>query len=660
MTRSVLARRWLASLVVAWAAPALAANGETKAGQFGKLETVEQISLSPDGSQVVFIAPTAHNGNVALVAAIGDSKPAQPIMRATGDSNRLSWCRWASDSRIICSVALTQNDGIAWIQYDRLVSLAPDGSDMKTLTAPDRGNALRDRQDGGSVIDWLAGDANSLLITRQFVPEYSTGTHLAKQDAGLGVERVDPASLARRMIETAKRDAAVYITDGRGHVRVMGMAPSDNEGMLKGTLRYFFRRPEERGWSPLSVVDQMNDSGFTPYAVDAAQNVAYGFDKKDGRQALYRVGLENGTQRELVFARPDVDVDSLIRLGRERRVVGVSWATDRREIAYFDPELKSLATALSKALPDKPQIEFLDASSDERKLLIWAGSDVDPGRYYRFDKDTKQLQEVLLARPDLEKAPLAPMRPVTFAASDGTQIPAYLTLPPGSDGRNLPAIVMPHGGPSARDEWGFDWLAQFFAAQGYAVLQPNYRGSSGYGDAFFGENGFQGWKTAIGDIDDAGRWLQKQGIAAPGKLAIVGWSYGGYAALQSGVLDPGLFKAIVAVAPVTDLGLLKTEAQAFTNSRLVANFVGDGPHVREGSPAQNADKIVAPVLIFHGDRDLNVDVAQGRLMADKLKDAGKPVDLVIYPGLDHQLRDAQARTELLAKSDAFIRAAFAR
>ncbi|MEI9851159.1 MAG: alpha/beta fold hydrolase [Sphingomonas sp.] len=125
---------------------------------------------------------------------------------------------------------------------------------------------------------------------------------------------------------------------------------------------------------------------------------------------------------------------------------------------------------------------------------------------------------------------------------------------------------MPHGGPGARDEWGFDWLAQFFAARGYAVLQPNFRGSAGYGEDWFLENGFKSWRTAIGDVNDGGRWLVGQGIAAPAKLAIVGWSYGGYAALQSAVLDPELFKAIVAIAPVTDLGALKEESRWFTTT----------------------------------------------------------------------------------------------
>ena len=356
-----------------------------------------------------------------------------------------------------------------------------------------------------------------------------------------------------------------------------------------------------------------------------------------------------------MLGRPDADVDDLIRIGRSRRVVGASYATERRNSEFFDPELKRLRTSLAKAVPNLPLIDFVDASNDEGKLLLFAGSDTNPGVFYLFDKATKQLNELLPLRAELGAIALGAMTPVTIPGPDGVSIPGYLTLPPGSTGKNIPAIVMPHGGPAARDEWGFDWLAQFFAVRGFAVLQPNFRGSAGYGEAWFEKNGFQSWKTAIGDVNAAGKWLQAQGIAAPGKLAIFGWSYGGYAALQSAVLDPDLFKAIVAIAPVTDLDRLREESREFSNFWIVDKFIGQGAHIREGSPAQNAAKIRAPVLLWHGDKDQNVGVAESRLMADRLRDAGKQVTYVEFPGLDHQLADDAARTRILAESDAFLR-----
>jgi dipeptidyl aminopeptidase/acylaminoacyl peptidase len=261
-------------------------------------------------------------------------------------------------------------------------------------------------------------------------------------------------------------------------------------------------------------------------------------------------------------------------------------------------------------------------------------------------------------REPLRDLPLSQVKPITYPAADGTQIPGYLTLPVGhEDAKGLPAIVMPHGGPSARDEWGFDWLAQFYAARGFAVLQPNFRGSAGYGDEWFAKNGFRSWSVAVGDVLDAGRWLVHEGIADPAKLAIVGWSYGGYAALQSAVVDPRLYKAVVAIAPVTDLAALKQEHRDWSNYYLVSDFVGDGSYMHEGSPVEHADRIKVPVMLFHGANDRNVSVEQSKRMSEKLKAAGDKCELVTWPELDHQLEDAAARAQMLRSSDEFLRQA---
>jgi dipeptidyl aminopeptidase/acylaminoacyl peptidase len=217
--------------------------------------------------------------------------------------------------------------------------------------------------------------------------------------------------------------------------------------------------------------------------------------------------------------------------------------------------------------------------------------------------------------------------------------------------------VLPHGGPGARDEWGFDWLAQFYASRGFAVLQPNFRGSAGYGDTWFQKNGFRSWRTAIGDVLDAGRWLAAQGIADPNKLAIVGWSYGGYAALQSAVTDASVYKAVVAVAPVTDINELREQHRRWSDYYIAEDFFGDGPQVREGSPAQNANKIKVPVLLFHGTDDVNVNYAQSELMDKALAAAGAKHELVTFEHLDHYLDDSSARAEMLRKSEAFLREA---
>jgi dipeptidyl aminopeptidase/acylaminoacyl peptidase len=650
-------RFWLLAAATMLAAPPAHAASEA-AQRFGMREDIQQISLSPDGKSVAYVAATAGRGMALFVARIDGSMP-KPIVASNGDPEQMRYCRWSTNTRLICSIHIIVDKAGTLLGYTRLIAIDADGKNMKLLSARNSDRALEVAQNGGSIIDWYGSETGgSVLMTRDYVPDQTTGTNAADTREGVGVDQVDTTSLKRSNVERPRGDAVEFITDGHGVVRMLGTQAKSPMGYNQNSIRYLYRKPDSRDWLPFGALTLQGGkaAGFNPYAVDRDHNLAYGFDDKDGRAALWSVSLDGSLTRNLVLARPDVDIDDLIRIGRQNRVVGATFVTEKRQAEFFDPELKKLSAALSKALPGLPLVTFIDASADESKLLLFAGSDVDPGRYYLFDKATRHLGEVLPARSQLAQITLAAVKPITFAATDGTQIPAYLTLPPGSDGKNLPTIVMPHGGPGARDEWGFDWLSQFFANRGYAVLQPNFRGSTGYGDAWFKDNGFKSWRTAIGDVNDGGRWLVKQGIADPGKLAIVGWSYGGYAALQSAVLDPALFKAIVAIAPVTDLEMLRRESLDFTNYALVDAYIGKGPHVVQGSPAQNAGRITAPVLMFHGDRDQNVGIGESRLMASRLKSAGKRVELVEYKGLDHQLEDSDVRAGMLDKADAFLRA----
>ncbi|MCW3847282.1 S9 family peptidase [Sphingomonas sp. LB-2] len=652
--------RQIAALAAA-AALALAAGGTAwaqsdLAKRFGEREGVEQISLSPDGNRVIFLAPGPGPSTVAYVATVGDEGAVpKEVISSDGKPERLTWCRWSALQRAVCQVYII-NASPELSSITRLISIGTDGTGIKMLSAPESSRALGFAYGGGNIIDWLPESDGDILMSRWFIPERTIGSHTADERQGYGVDRVDTRTLRRSTVEQPVLEAGYYLTDGHGTIRVMASMRERNY-YLTGETRYFYRTPDSREWKLLSIVNEKTNTGFTPLAVDRDLNVAYGLEKAEGRYALFKIALDGSGTKALVYRHDRVDVDGLVRVGRHRRVVGVSFATDRRQSVIFDPAFKAIATSLSKALPGLPLVQVIDASADENRLLLWAGSDVDPGRYYVFDRKARKLMEIMLSRPSLEGMTLAEVKPVTYKAADGAEVPAYLTLPPGSTGKKLPTIVMPHGGPGARDEWGFDWLAQFFAARGYAVLQPNFRGSTGYGDSWFVENGFKSWRLAIGDVNDGGRWLIEQGIADPNRIAIVGWSYGGYAALQSAVLDPTLFKAVVAIAPVTDLGLLKSDASDYADAGIVRDFIGSGPHVQEGSPAQNAKRITAPVLMFQGDLDLNVNINQPRAMERELRAAGKRVELRIFPGLDHQLVDGNVRAQMLDQSDVFLRSA---
>jgi dipeptidyl aminopeptidase/acylaminoacyl peptidase len=625
----------------------------------GEREMVQHASLSPDGKYLAYLTPIKGQGAALMVVALLPT-PQTPVavFVADGEPNRLRACHWSGNTRLVCSLYASVVVDDRAMTASRLVAVDATGGGLKVLEARrGSGDQLGYALYGGGVVDWNPGEDGHVLMIREYIPETTTGTMMAQTREGLGVDLVNTRTAASKLVESPDVNASEFISDGFGRIRIKGHTVS-RAGLTTAERRYYYRKAEGNGWDALSVVTE-DRAAFDPYAVDQKLNVAYGLKRKDGRLAAYKVALDGSLKEDLVFAHPEVDVSGFVRIGRRDRVIGVRYVTDVAKVHYIDPQIEKMISALSKALPDLPLIQVIDSSEDERRMLVWAGSDTNPGKYYYFDRDSRSLALVLADRPELEDVAMGAMQSITYPARDGTQIPGYLTLPPGKASvAGLPVIVMPHGGPSSRDEWGFDWMVQFFALRGNAVIQPNFRGSTGYGSNWYQRNGFRNWKTAIADINDAAHWLVGQGADAK-RLAVFGWSYGGYAALQSNVLEPDLFKAVVAVAPVTDLNLLKSNSRGWTDFRLVSDFIGDTANAKAGSPARNADAFKAPVLMFHGDIDRNVDVGHARLMDSQLKEAGKSSKLYIYKDRDHYLDDGGIRTEMLSTSAAFIEKAFA-
>ena len=613
---------------------------------FGARESVVEPRLSPDGTTVMYITPGPGAKTYAAISNLATGKTSV-FANADGNPDILRWCDYSAPDRAVCRVTGAVTNAGVLISFGRLLSMSTDGKDAKQLGQPSSFYDAGLRQLDATVLDWGNRMDGKLLMARNYVPEAGKiGTHLVETKSGLGVDRVDTRTVQASPVEMPKDAASDYLSDGRGNVRIMRIDQTDSSGNLTGRVKYDYRRAGSRDWKTLADFAPADDQ-MRPLAVDADIDSVYTLKKKDGRDGLYAIKLDGSGAETLIAANPQVDIDDVVRVGDGLKVIGYTYADESRHAVYFDPEFKQLAASLSKVLPNLPLVDFVDSSADGRKLLIFASSDNDPGRYYVFDRDAKTLNEAMLARPELEGRALAQQKPVTIPGSDGAQIPAYLTLPPGKEAKNLPAVILPHGGPSARDEWGFDWLPQFLAARGYAVLQPEYRGSAGYGDTWMNVNGFKNWRTSMSDIAASTKWLAAQGISDPKRTAIVGWSYGGYAALMEGETDSSLYKAVVAVAPVTDLQGLKQDAQNYTNAEIVEDFVGSGPHVIDGSPDRHAEQIQVPVLLAHGDMDQNVHFTQSQKMAAALQGAGKQVEFLQYKGLDHQLDDSTARTDLL-------------
>lgn len=612
---------------------------------FGNRQSIQSMALSPGGSRLMLMSSGPGRTTVIKIVEL-PAMSVKAIMSSAGDPESFRWCDFATDSQLICRYSgngILQNSVVS---FGRLVTFDMDGKNVKEMGQRRSFYDAGLRQFDGSILDWLPGQ-NAILMERTYVPEaYKMNTRIVRDKLGLCVDRIELPSLKANPVEQPRRDASSFMSDGRGEVRLMQTAGSTAAGQLmSGKFNYYFRPKGSNDWKDLGQYDAIEESGVRPLAIDAESDAVYLLKRLDGRDGLYRRKLTESGIETLVASDRQVDIDDVVRFGHGQRVIGYTFATDQRHAVYFDPEFKKLADSLGKALPNQPLIDFVSSSDDGSKLLIFAGSDRLPGTYYLFDRNSRSLNELALVRPQLEGRPLASVRSITYPAADGVQVPAYLTLPPGKDAKGLPAVVLPHGGPSARDEWGFDWLAQFLASRGYVVIQPNFRGSAGYGEDWLSENGFRDWRLAIGDINAAARHLAEQGIADPKKLAVVGWSYGGYAALQSVAVEPDLYRASVAIAPVTDLSLLKQDARSFTNSKLVSAFVGSGDHITAGSPVRNAGKIKVPVLLVHGDLDSNVSITHSEKMASALSQA----EFVRYKGLDHYLDDSNARVEMLTK-----------
>ncbi len=630
------------------------------AAAFGALETIYTAALSADGKKLVYTGPGTGPSTIAVVIDLATGSIAQ-VARGDGNPINITNCQFAAADRIVCTLWGLTHFQSYLVPMRRTLSMDPDGKNQIFLGQKDTLEQVGKRFGDGEVLDWLNGIDGMVLMARSYVPESTTGRMIGRKEEGLGVDRIDARTGKVTQVERPGDDTSGYISDGLGNIRIMSTTKVTESGLMTGVENYSYRTTDDRTWKPLGSYTQDRKgggrgTGIYPQAVDPTINSAYVIEGLDGRDALYRIKLDGSMARELVVSNKQVDVDGVVTIGRGGRVIGATYATEKRYIQYFDPNYKKIQEMLERALPKTPLIYFESASADEQFLVVHASSDTEPGNWYLYDRAKKSLGVISPARPGLKGKKLSEMKSVSYPAADGTQIPGYLTLPPGvTEAKNLPAIVLPHGGPGARDEWGFDWLSQFFAQRGYVVLQPNFRGSEGFGASWYANNGIRGWKTSIGDVCDAGRWLVKQGMADPSKLAIFGWSYGGYAALQANVVDPDLYKAVVAVAPVTDFALMKTRGLRYTSGFLLADFMGSGPHIKEGSPAQNVQAFKAPVIMFHGDNDLNVDIGQSKLMDKEMHKAGKSSELIVYKDLEHSLRDGDVRADMLRKSDAFLR-----
>jgi len=600
---------------------------------FGTAPAIWGARLSPDGQKVSFLH-MADNGLVALVVLDATTGKPRAVLAGEFERFQISWCDWANEERLLCGFRMIQLEGSVAYAVTRLVAVDHDGSDFRELMSRRLRDTFAQLQD--NVVDWLPDDREHVLV------EVPSGE-------GTGVSRLNIYDGDMAVVERVRGSTRTWLSDGHG-------VPRLHQAIIQNRERWNVREQPslDAGWSELheTTLDDLSDS-FSPIGFAENRNELLYYSEHEGRTALFALDLANGRQSRVVFSHPTVDVGGVLAFGKFRRLVAASYITDRPHLEFFDRRVADVHRRVSQKFAGK-QVAVLDEDFSQNFYLIHVGNDVDTGAYYRLDVAKSQLNPISPVYPSLNGLELRPMREVRYTAADGTEIPAYLTLPAGSDSGPKPAIVLPHGGPQSRDYVSYDFVVQFLAANGYAVLQSNFRGSGGYGNEWRGAGGFKDWRVAVGDINDGAEYLVRNGIADPDRMCVVGWSYGGYAALMSSLERPELYRCVVSIAGVTDPVALGFNARNFVGGRSAQVFIGAPNELVGAVPSERADEFAVPVLLFHARRDLNVPFAQSQIFARNLERARKPVQLIEYEFADHDIEPEQYRVDMLSRIGGFL------
>ena len=389
------------------------------------------------------------------------------------------------------------------------------------------------------------------------------------------------------------------------------------------------------------------------------ENLYVSSNRGRDKSAIFKFDLKNAKETDLIFEHNEVDVSSLMSSKKRKIITGVGYYTDKRSYHFFDDWRKNIQDDLEKKLPNI-EVVISDLSKDETKALVRTYSDKTRGAYYYYDIKEAKLQKLTDISPWLNEDHMSDMLPIKYTARDGLTIHGYLTLPKGKEHKNLPVIINPHGGPWARDYWGFNPEIQYFANKGYAVFQMNFRGSVGYGRDFW-ECSFKEWgKSMQDDITDGVNWLIEQGIADKDKIAIYGASYGGYATLAGLAFTPDLYACGVDYVGVSNIfTLLETLPPYWELGRqMMYEMIGNPDTEKElltaASPLFHVDKIKAPLFIAQGANDPRVKKSESDQIVEALKKRGIDVPYLVKDNEGHGFANEENRFEFYRKMGDFL------
>lgn len=625
------------------------------ASAFGRIPAVESAEISPNGRTVAILGGAPDDRSLAFATI---DHPDLPTLRL-GKVETVD-IQWAGDDYVIARAAYWDKVGarLAY-RFERNFAVTPDGKVASRLLSNDVASGFLLSQPVVGVATSPKLRAMMIGLKDATGPEGSNDTRIKRKGEGqalqLALWSVDPATGKGELVEPGDFDTAFWDLDLTGQARVR--LDIDD---LKHSFTIVGRPKGKTQWSNI-LVNAEEESSRIYYGYSDPDDAIYLASVGEAGSQMTRRRLADGVVEPVGHPVKGSNL-SLVWDPRRNTAVGVVSRGEKLSIEWLDPELGAVNAALSKVFKGK-DVLISDWSADRTRFIVEVDAQDTPETWYLFDKARKELSPVGEAYPELKGAAFGTTRWITYKARDGLEIPAYLTLPPGApaSGGKLPLIVMPHGGPVARDAPGFDWLTQFLATRGYAVLRPQFRGSWGFGREFeVAGRGEWGGKIQT-DLLDGVAAVAADGTVDPSRVCIVGWSFGGYSALAGASLHPEAYRCAASIAGLSDLGLWISEVMRAYGTeggsiRSLRRMLADASSakLRETSPLQQVAAIRAPILLIHADQDTVVLPEQSQKMADALRDKGKPVEHVVLTGDDHYLLKSATRTQMLQTLEAFL------
>lgn len=588
--------------------------------------------LSQDGRTLGFMQPVSVEGaprrlNV-FVQPLQGSRPVGEPRRLTSETARdITIYSWKGSDRILYVKDFGGDENFHLVSVDVATGKITD------LTPGEKVRA--------ELLDELPDDPHHILVT-----------HNRRDAEVFDVYRIDLRTGRETLVARNPGDIVGWATDHRGRVRVAFRTDG-----LKSVVLY--RADEKSAFKPIITTDYKTELSLAAFTADNRRLIAISNRGRD-KKALVTIDPARPDVEELRFVHPEVDLGSATWSRLRKKITDANYVTARIERTFFDPATARMYQRIEAKVPGM-EITLQSANRAEDKFIVAAANDRTPGTRFIYDAKSDSLSVLAEINPKIAAADMAPMKPISYKSRDGLTIHGYLTLPVGREPKSLPCIVNPHGGPWARDIWGYNPEVQFLANRGYCVLQMNFRGSTGYGRRFW-EASFGQWGLKMqDDITDGVQWLVQQGVADPKRVGIYGASYGGYATLAGVTFTPDLYAAAVNYVGVSNLFTFMETIPPYWRTELpkLHDMVGhpekDKERMTRTSPALNAERIKTPLMVVQGARDPRVNKAESDQMVDALKKRGVDLPYIVKDNEGHGFRNEENQYEFYGAMEQFLR-----